>query len=317
MLLQKKVWLPILIVLLVVIGYGLFHRQKTADQEPIKIYKPIEVENPETPKPPPPGETTESGHWHGDEWHAEPHETPSADVFGSEAEKTDPARPAVAWSPVAWSNPLMPDEIPEHLKMPTDWENWHYTEAYEDPVSRAEYEQHLETIARAVIADYNPNRNIEDVWDRFIEAEKQFRSHSPYYEQNSNIPSPGGYRADWLYQQVWNFPELFDEIILPDNTDEKWVNVFHVEMGFLEPDWNLFYLHDNREFRTQDKYGYQFVAGYNEELKDYQIQYGFKLGDKHAETLTIDLDTISDAELKRIQGWDYSINPYTGKQISR
>lgn len=26
-------------------------------------------------KPPPPGETHESGHWHGDQWHAEPHET--------------------------------------------------------------------------------------------------------------------------------------------------------------------------------------------------------------------------------------------------
>ena len=30
----------------------------------------------EKPKPPPPGESAESGHWHGDEWHSEPHETP-------------------------------------------------------------------------------------------------------------------------------------------------------------------------------------------------------------------------------------------------
>ena len=64
-----------MIVLLAVIGYGLFHRQKTADQAPITIIQPVEVENPDPPKPPPPRETAESGHWHGDEWHADPHET--------------------------------------------------------------------------------------------------------------------------------------------------------------------------------------------------------------------------------------------------
>ena len=32
----------------------------------------------EEPKPPPPGESAESGHWHGDEWHAAPHETEPA-----------------------------------------------------------------------------------------------------------------------------------------------------------------------------------------------------------------------------------------------
>ena len=32
----------------------------------------------EKPKPPPPGESAESGHWHGDEWHSEPHETEPA-----------------------------------------------------------------------------------------------------------------------------------------------------------------------------------------------------------------------------------------------
>ena len=81
MLLQKNVWIPILIVLLAVVGIGLFYgqhiaKQSVSDQEPIKIYKAVEVETPAAaPKPPPPGETAESGHWHGDEWHADPHET--------------------------------------------------------------------------------------------------------------------------------------------------------------------------------------------------------------------------------------------------
>ena len=74
--LKKKIWLPILIVLLAVIVCGLFYARQVSKQEPVKVYKVVEVENPETPKPPPPGETAESGHWHGDEWHTEPHAPP-------------------------------------------------------------------------------------------------------------------------------------------------------------------------------------------------------------------------------------------------
>lgn len=80
MLFQKNVWISILIVLLVGVGIGLFYgqhiaKQSVTDQEPIKIYKAVEVETPAAaPKPPPPGETHETGHWHGDEWHAQPHD---------------------------------------------------------------------------------------------------------------------------------------------------------------------------------------------------------------------------------------------------
>lgn len=76
---RKKVWIPILIVCLVVMGCGLFYGRKAAKQKPVTITKPVEVEQPagETSKPPPPGETAESGHWHGDVWHAEPHEAPA------------------------------------------------------------------------------------------------------------------------------------------------------------------------------------------------------------------------------------------------
>ena len=77
MLLQKNVWIPILILLLVVMGVGLFYRQKTADQAPITIIKPVEIEKPK--KEVPIGDTSQGGHWHGDEWHAEPH-TPPAPV---------------------------------------------------------------------------------------------------------------------------------------------------------------------------------------------------------------------------------------------
>ena len=73
----KSVWIPILIAGLFVMGCGLFYGRKVANQEPIKIYKPVDVKK--KPKPPPPGETHESGHWKpGDIWHSEPHETHAA-----------------------------------------------------------------------------------------------------------------------------------------------------------------------------------------------------------------------------------------------
>ncbi len=95
MLFQKNVWIPILIVLLAGVGYGLFHRQKTADQEPITIIKPVEIERPtakpRSPKPTEPDTSVlqrpTSGHFHEDgTFHAESHE---------------PAAPATVVEPIA------------------------------------------------------------------------------------------------------------------------------------------------------------------------------------------------------------------------
>ncbi|MCG9131568.1 hypothetical protein J5I95_07800 [Candidatus Poribacteria bacterium] len=79
---QKKFWIPILIVLLAIIGCGLFYNQKTANQEPVMSIKPVGVERPPAEKPPPPGETAESGHWHGNHWHSQPHEPVSVEDVG-------------------------------------------------------------------------------------------------------------------------------------------------------------------------------------------------------------------------------------------
>ena len=78
-----------MIVLIALVGYVLFYGQLLDNQESVKVYKPVEVESQTTPKPPPPGETAESGHWHGDVWHAEPHK-PVA-VSEAETELTTPS----------------------------------------------------------------------------------------------------------------------------------------------------------------------------------------------------------------------------------
>ena len=64
-----------LLILVICAVAGFYLLQKQQPKEPIIIYKPTIVEKPVAPKPPPPGETAETGHWHGDEWHADPHET--------------------------------------------------------------------------------------------------------------------------------------------------------------------------------------------------------------------------------------------------
>lgn len=93
--LTKRSWIPILITLLAVMGCGLFYGvRRNAQQEPVKVYKPVEVQQSRTQKPPPSGETAESGHWHGDEWHAEPHDTHTpAEVATPEAEGAQIAAP--------------------------------------------------------------------------------------------------------------------------------------------------------------------------------------------------------------------------------
>lgn len=73
--LKKKFWIPSVFCLIcVVIALIFTGYQRGASQPPVKIYKSVEVQQPTTLKPPPPGETYETGHWHGDEWHSEAHE---------------------------------------------------------------------------------------------------------------------------------------------------------------------------------------------------------------------------------------------------
>lgn len=70
--LSKRVWIPILIVLLVVVGSVMFYGQQVATQPDTTRFMPVET--PQEQKPSPPGESYETGHWHGDYWHSVAHE---------------------------------------------------------------------------------------------------------------------------------------------------------------------------------------------------------------------------------------------------
>ena len=72
------------VCLLVFIAGGLIYLQVVKSharrdvQRTQEMLQQKQLPKPQTEaKPPPPGETAETGHWHGDVWHAEPHQTPA------------------------------------------------------------------------------------------------------------------------------------------------------------------------------------------------------------------------------------------------
>ena len=84
-LLSKNRVFMALVLAVVFVASGLLYLNTVKRQATRDIQSTQERVN--APKPPPPGETAESGHWHGDEWHTEPH----APVEVSEAEVSEPA----------------------------------------------------------------------------------------------------------------------------------------------------------------------------------------------------------------------------------
>lgn len=70
---RKWHWAIAILVIIGIGGFVLFGSK--VPLETVKIYKVSQPEDFKTQvfKPPPPGETVESGHWHGDVWHAKSH----------------------------------------------------------------------------------------------------------------------------------------------------------------------------------------------------------------------------------------------------
>ena len=306
--LRKRMWILLLIVLLPAMGCGLFYSSKVAKQEPIKIYKvPVEVDQEEIPKPPPPGETAESGHWHGDEWHAEPHEAHApaevseqpqtlAEPTERDAVVSETQSPADFVNPTSKSsNPLFADGVPEHLQCPPEWVG-----VREDDESvTEELVSIVETILEEVMEKWNPNRPLPEIWDSAIEGQKHLKSE--------------GVSIDVLIQLILDFPEM---LVLFEEDSPRVMYMVAVETGEKDPDWNVAVLHDGRVFRMKahDTYQFRFTELVDVEngrlaLKSYVLgplePYGI------GENVIIHLDHVTDEALQRLSGWDYNINPYT------
>ena len=105
----RKNWLPILLFVVMICAVSLYILTTQADKEPIKISKPVEVSTPVSPKPPAQGETTESGHWHGDQWHAEPHDPPA------QPQQVEPGPPPLIESAEVQGTPVGAQSINEPI----------------------------------------------------------------------------------------------------------------------------------------------------------------------------------------------------------
>ena len=281
-------------------------------------------------KPPPPGETAESGHWHGDVWHAEPHEThaPAPQQKTDVAAEPAPPPPKSAESsetlpqllpperdpdfvnPTSTSsNPLFSEGVPEHLQCPPEFIDVYRSEDLENlrqRIPRAIYEEIKEK--------WNPNRPLTKVWPVFIEQEKWYRANAD--PQKAEFFGAAG-RIDWLVQHWLDYPEI---TVLLDEDAPRASDMLRVEIGVFRPDWNAFTLPEGsgRTFRKDVDKKYVFTwsrsrenedGGFTSRTRTYTT--GPSNGDPNAEVIEIDLDTISDDELERLGGWNYNINPYT------
>ena len=317
----RKYWLPLLVfVLIALMGCGLFYTRKTAKQEPVKIYKPVEVETPTTvPKPPPPGETHETGHWHGDEWHATPYEPEVSAVEAAppvpEASTQRPASAPETQTPKDFvnptstsSNPLFADGVPEHLQCPPELIGEYMK------VVPPEWVEQCKQIHDEIIEHWNPNRPLTEVWDAFMEAERWYHANAD--PEHAGI-SMGANRMDWVFQLTLDFPEV--SVLAGEDVDRSF-NMRMVELGIYDPDHNMFVLADGsgRTFRTDNDKQYVFTWSNYTEKEDggftsntFTHKSGPGNGDPNAEVIHINLDEITDEELERLSGWNYNINPYT------
>ena len=296
-------------VLLLAMGCGLYYGRKVATQEPVKIYKPVEVEQPTSEEPV------------GNTLPTEPDEggkLPLVDASDKHNRVAAPPPSVAAPAPQPSGYPPLPpssvpDDIPEHLKFPEKWKNGYYYGFSEGPeptdISMEEAERGV-SILREIIRDYNPQRPIGDIWHQFIAYEKMYRAYAEVDLGKTPFGGLSYNRADWLYEQTWAFPEIMD-IAFGDSSEDEWslfTNARSIAMGQQEPHWNEHIMHDGRAFYLRGDTTYKFK---------WTTPTGVERTTTFSRTLTpkatvvIYPDETSDEELERLGWWNFHINPYT------
>ena len=192
--------------------------------------------------------------------------------------------------------------VPEHLLCPEKWIGVHITTLSDE--ERQELAEHWKKMMNEVNANYNLNRPVSELWDRFIELERQYQAQAE--QDNKFGRGIAGGSIALQYEQYYNFPEV---VRLSEDEPDRFFNTFMVEKGAFDPDWNLYELPDGREFRAGDGYLYEFR--YRSGNASRTRKFGHSGRD--AQLVVIDLNETSDEELERLGGWNYNYNPYTQK----
>ena len=192
--------------------------------------------------------------------------------------------------------------VPEHLLCPEKFVGVHITDLSDG--DKQELAEHWKKMMNEVNANYNLNRPVSELWDRFIELERQYQAQAE--QDNKFGRGIAGGSIALQYEQYYNFPEV---VRLSEDEPDRFFNTFMVEKGAFDPDWNLYELPDGREFRAGDGYLYEFRyrSGNASRIRK------FGHSGRDAQLVVIDLNETSDEELERLGGWNYNYNPYTGQ----
>ena len=202
--------------------------------------------------------------------------------------------------------------VPEHLLCPEKWAGVYLYDLGDQ--ESAELAAHAKKVAFEVIANHNLKRPVSELWNRFIELEREYQAQA--IQDNKSGWSIAGGRIDLLYEQYYDFPEIFQ---LKEEDSDRFFNMWMVDKGNFDPDWNLHTLPDEREFRTKDGYRYEFhyssVGNVDPDgvTEIYERTSRVSHSGRDAQLVVIDLNETSDEELERLGGWNYNYNPYTQK----
>lgn len=198
------------------------------------------------------------------------------------------------------SNPLFADGVPEHLRCPLELIGKYVVDVSEEDI------QKLKPIWYEIIEKYNPNRPIGEVWRQYIELENYYRGNA---DPEKIINSTGAGRLDWGHQNALDFPEI---LVLANEDTDRSTEMWLVDIGEIDPDWNLHILPDGRKFRLAPDFYYEFVTVMvDENGNSYGSTIRRGLSGSNVERVRIVVNETSDRELERLGGWNYNINPYT------
>ena len=252
-------------------------------------------------KPPPPGETHETGHWDGDHWHKRAPEVPSttfnhglADEFGGIPHRRG----------FTSTNPLFVDGVPEHLQCPKEIVGV-YDREIED---LSEVHRVTHPIIVEILTKYNPERPLTEVWLAYIEAERFYYANAD--PEQASLGEARG-RLDWQFQNLLDFPEI-TVLQRTDSPRSKFLR--QVFIGHWPSNWNQHKLDDGRIFYAGNDYKYDAI--FEETYLNSEglpITNRFKSGFGHAPTseqIEIKLAETTDEELEELGGWNYNVDPY-------
>ena len=276
--LQKKFWIPILIIVLAMMGCGLFYTH--LDQYPPGVIPDDDISHISTPS----------------------------------IEQAALRTPRVVVNPTNTStNPLLKDVVKQRLQCPPVFVDVYVDEVL--PEQELLLHAHLRRCVIELLKRYNPNRPLTEVYPMFVEAEKWYHANADP-ERAGSIPGRGANRIDWIFQSYLDFPEIIllmkvDPLratamykVEMGYWKRDW-NALELPDGrTFRADYQKFY-----KFTTDDVYKFEKHDGTM--LGKHEVVLYFGISGNDAELLKINLDTTSDEELEHLSGWNYTINPYT------